>query len=46
MAQSRTLSVGMDVHKETLAVASVAKDHDAEPLAYTRANLSTVRASA
>jgi transposase len=30
MAQSRTLSVGMDVHKATIAVASVAKDHDAE----------------
>ena len=30
MAQSRTLSVGMDVHKDTIAVASVAKDHDAE----------------
>ena len=30
MSQSRTLYVGMDVHKETMAVASVAKDHDAE----------------
>ena len=30
MAQSSTLSVGMDVHTDTLAVASVAKDHDAE----------------
>src|SRR4029450_941619 len=30
MSQSRTLYVGMDVHKETIAVAYVAKDHDAE----------------
>ena len=30
MSPSRTLSVGMDVHKETIAVASVAKEHDAE----------------
>ena len=29
MHQSRTLYVGMDVHKESIAVASVAKDHDA-----------------
>ena len=29
-AQSRTLYVGMDVHKESIAVADVAKDHDAE----------------
>src|SRR5215467_1008047 len=30
MHQSSTLDVGMDVHKESIAVASVAKDHDAE----------------
>src|SRR5712692_1923007 len=30
MPQSRTLSVGMDVHKESIAVASVAQDHGAE----------------
>jgi transposase len=30
LSQSRTLSVGMDVHKDTIAVAYVAKDHDAE----------------
>jgi transposase len=30
MAQSRTLSVGMDVHQESMAVASVAQDHGAE----------------
>ena len=30
MRQSRTLSIGMDVHKDTSAVADVAKDHDAE----------------
>jgi transposase len=30
MAQSRTLSVGMDVHKESMAVASVAQAHGAE----------------
>jgi transposase len=30
MAQSRTLYVGMDVHKDTIAVASVAQDHHAE----------------
>ena len=29
MSQSRTLCVGMDVHKETIAVASVAQDHGA-----------------
>ena len=33
MSPSRTLSVGMDVHKDTLAVASVAKDHAAEVVA-------------
>ena len=32
MHQSRTLYVGMDVHKESIAVAYVAKDHDAEVL--------------
>ena len=30
MAQSRTLSGGMEVHTDTIAVAYVAKDHDAE----------------
>ena len=30
MAQSRTLFIGMDVHKDTIAVASVAQDHSAE----------------
>ena len=34
MAQSRTLYVGMDVHKATIAVASVAKDHDAEVVSF------------
>jgi len=32
MHQSRTLYVGMDVHKESIAVAYVATDHDAEVL--------------
>ena len=32
MHQSRTLDVGMDVHKESIAVAYVAQDHDAEVL--------------
>src|SRR5512134_1455571 len=30
MAQSRTLFMGMDVHKDTIAVASVAQDHGAD----------------
>src|SRR5437660_1976179 len=30
MHQSSTLHIGMDVHKESIAVAYVAKDHDAE----------------
>jgi transposase len=30
MSQSSTLYVGMDVHKESSAVAYVANDHDAE----------------
>lgn len=30
MPQSSTLDVGLDVHKESIAVAYVAKDHDAE----------------
>ena len=30
MRQSRTLSVGLDAHKDSIAVAYVAKDHDAE----------------
>jgi hypothetical protein len=29
MPQSRTLSVGMDVHKDSIAVASVVQDHGA-----------------
>jgi hypothetical protein len=32
MHQSRTLDVGMDGHTESIAVASVAKEHDAEVL--------------
>jgi hypothetical protein len=30
MSQSRTLFIGMDVHKETIAVAYVAQEHGAE----------------
>jgi transposase len=30
MPQSSTLSIGLDVHQESIAVASVAKEHDAE----------------
>ena len=30
MPQSRTLYVGMDVHKESIAVAYVAQEHGAE----------------
>ena len=30
MSQSRTLFIGMDVHKDTIAVAYVAQDHGAE----------------
>ena len=30
MPQSRTLSIGMDVHKDAIAVASVAQEHHAE----------------
>jgi hypothetical protein len=30
MLQSRTLSIGMDVHTESIAVASVSQEHHAE----------------
>jgi hypothetical protein len=30
MSQSRTLCIGMDVHKETMAGACIAQDHGAE----------------
>jgi hypothetical protein len=30
MPQSSTLYIGMDVHQESIAVASVAQDHGAE----------------
>ena len=30
MSQSRTLFIGMDVHKDTISVAYVAQDHGAE----------------
>jgi hypothetical protein len=30
MSQSRTLFIGMDVHKETIAVAYIAQDYGAE----------------
>ena len=30
MSQSRTLFIGMDVHKDTIAVAYVAQEHGAE----------------
>ncbi|RPJ36295.1 MAG: IS110 family transposase, partial [Planctomycetaceae bacterium] len=30
MSPSRTLFIGMDVHKDSIAVASVAQDHGAE----------------
>jgi hypothetical protein len=30
MSQSSTLDLGLDIHNDTLAVASVAKDHEAE----------------
>ena len=30
MSQSRTLFIGMDVHKDSMAVAYVAQDHGAE----------------
>ena len=30
MSQSSTLYIGMDVHKDSIAIAYIAKDHDAE----------------
>ena len=30
MPQSSTLYIGMDVHKDSMAVADIAKDHDAQ----------------
>lgn len=30
MAQSSTLSIGVEVHKDSIAVADIAKDHDAK----------------
>ncbi len=30
MSQSRTLFIGMDVHKDSIAVAYIAQDHGAE----------------
>jgi transposase len=34
MSQSRTLYVGLDVHKDSIAVAYVAKDHEAHVISY------------
>jgi transposase len=34
MSQSRTLYVGLDIHKDSIAVAYVAKDHDAHVISY------------
>ena len=34
MSQSSTLDVGLDVHKDSIAVASVAKDHEAHVISY------------
>ena len=34
MSHSSTLYVGLDVHKDSIAVAYVAKDHDANVISY------------
>ena len=39
MPQSSTLYVGMDVHKDSIAVTEVANDHDAEVV--SRGNIGT-----